>query len=159
MSLRIGDPAPAFQTRSDDGQLISLAALAGQWAVLYFFPRAGTPGCSLEARRFQQALPDFERHNARVIGVSTDTEARQALFRETCQLSFPLLPDGDRAIARAFGVMGGVTRLLGLTQRQTFLLDPQGRVAQRWQHVQPEHHAAEVLTTLKALQARATAQV
>ena len=158
MSLRIGDPAPAFQARSDDGKLVNLEALAGQWAVLYFFPKTSSPGCSVEARLFQQLLPDFERHNARVIGVSTDTEARQALFRETCQLSFPLLPDGNRTVTRAFGVMGGVTRLLGLARRQTFLLDPQGRVAYRWHSVRPATHAAEVLTTLQALQARAAGQ-
>ena len=158
MPLRLGDLAPDFQARSDDGQPVSSASLAGGWAVLYFFPKAGSPGCSLEARAFEQALPEFERLQTRVVGVSTDTEARQALFREQCHLTFPLLPDGDRAIGRAFGVLGGVGGLLGLTRRQTFLIDPQGRLAYRWQSVRPAQHAAEVLEKLRALQATAAAQ-
>ncbi|ULH16258.1 peroxiredoxin [Deinococcus sp. KNUC1210] len=153
MHLRIGGPAPEFQARSDDGQHVSSASLAGGWAVVFFFPKSGTTGCRLEARQFQQVLPEFGQLNTRIIGVSTDTEAKQALFREQCQLSFPLLPDGDRTIGRAFGVVG----LLGLAKRQTFLIDPQGRLAHHWRSVQPAQHAAEVLEKIRTLQAAATA--
>ena len=82
------------ETRSDDGRLMDLTQLRGRWVVLYFYPRAGTPGCSVEAQRFEAALPEFGRLGAEVIGVSTDTEASQARFRDRCSLSFPLLPDG-----------------------------------------------------------------
>lgn len=124
MSPRVGQPAPDFDARSDDGRPVRLAELRGYWVVLYFYPRANTPGCSVEARRFEAALPEFERLNATVIGVSTDTEARQASFRDTCSLSFPLIPDGDRAISRAYGVIGGLGGLLGMAARETFLIDP-----------------------------------
>lgn len=152
MALTVGQPAPLFSTRSDDGQAVDLAALRGKWVVLYFYPRASTPGCSVEAQRFEQALPEFERAQAQVIGVSTDTEARQAQFREKCSLSFPLLPDSDKRIAKEYGVLGGVTGLLGMTQRQTFLIDPAGNLAHIWQKVSPLSHAAEVLARLHLLQ-------
>ena len=148
MSIRIGEAVPDFAARSDDGQQLSLSGLSGQWAVLYFYPRASTPGCSIEAQRFEQALPEFRRLNAQVIGVSTDTEARQAKFREKCDLSFPLIPDGDKVIGRAYGVLGGVSGLLNLAQRQTFLIDPQGKLAWHWKVSNPGTHAGEVLAKL-----------
>ena len=148
MSIRIGEAVPDFAARSDDGQQLSLSGLSGQWAVLYFYPRASTPGCSIEAQRFEQALPEFRRMNAEVIGVSTDTEARQAKFREKCDLSFPLIPDGDKVIGRAYGVLGGVSGLLNLAQRQTFLIDPQGKLAWHWKVSNPGTHAGEVLAKL-----------
>ena len=122
--------------------------MRGRWVVLYFYPRAGTPGCSVEAQRFEEALPEFGRLGAEVIGVSTDTEAQQARFRERCGLSFPLLPDGDHTVARAYGVIGGVGGLLGLASRQTFLIDPAGQLAFHWKRVNPLGHAAEVLRVL-----------
>lgn len=152
MKPQVGQPAPEFEARSDDGQEVSLRTLRGRWAVLYFYPKAGTPGCSVEAQRFETALPEFERLGAQVVGVSTDTEASQARFRDRCGLSFPLLPDGDKAIARAFGVLGGVTGLFGVTSRETFLLDPEGRVAYHWNRVNPMSHAAEVLEILRRVQ-------
>lgn len=149
MSPRVGQPAPEFDARSDDGRPIRLADLRGRWVVLYFYPRANTPGCSIEARRFEAALPEFERLGAAVIGVSTDTEARQANFRDSCGLSFPLIPDGDRALSRAYGVIGRLGGLLGMAARQTFLIDPRGDVAHHWPSVNPQTHAAEVLRWLQ----------
>ncbi len=151
MSLHIGTPVPAFSARSDDGQQLSLEGLRGQWVALYFYPRASTPGCSIEAQRFEQALPEFRRMNAQVIGVSTDTEARQARFREKCDLSFPMIPDGDKAIGRAYGVMGGISGLLNLAQRQTFLIDPAGNLAWHWKVSNPATHAGQVLEKLVEL--------
>lgn len=152
MTLATGQPAPTFTARSDDGQEISLAALRGRWVVLYFYPRASTPGCSLEARQFEASLPEFEQRGAMVIGVSTDTEARQARFRDQCGLNFPLLPDSEKAIARAYGVLGGLGGLLGIAARQTFLIDPQGNLAYHWKQVNPTSHAAQVLGKLEQLQ-------
>lgn len=148
MTPQVGQPAPAFDAHSDDGQHIASSALRGRWVVLYFYPKASTPGCSIEAQRFEQALPEFERAGAVVVGVSTDTEASQAKFRDQCRLSFPLLPDGDKAISRAYGVLGGLTGLLGVAARQTFLIDPQGTLVHHWKTVNPASHAAEVLRVL-----------
>ena len=156
MTPRVGQPAPPFRARSDDGRLIDLAELRGRWVVLYFYPRAGTPGCSVEAQRFEEALPEFGRLGAEVIGVSTDTEAQQARFRDRCGLSFPLLPDGDRAVAEAYGVwveksMYG-RKFMGV-QRATFVVDPDGRVAHVIPKVKPATHDDEVLAALGELAA------
>ena len=148
MTPQVGQLAPAFSARSDDGQQLELSALRGHWVVLYFYPKASTPGCSIEAQRFEQALPEFERAGAVVVGVSTDTEASQAKFRDQCSLHFPLLPDGDKTISRAYGVLGGLTGLLGVAARQTFLIDPQGTLVHHWKTVNPASHATEVLRVL-----------
>lgn len=152
MSLRVGQRAPDFEKRSDDGRLIRLADLRGRWVVLFFYPRAGSMGCSVEAQRFEAALPEFARLGAEVIGVSTDTEARQANFRDTCTLSFPLLPDSDRSVCRAYGVMAGLGGLLGMAARETFLIDPQGLLAGRYRTANPGAHASAALRDLERLQ-------
>lgn len=149
MSVRPGDPAPVFEKRSDDGRTISLSALRGHWVVLFFYPRASSAGCSIEAQRFESALPEFERLGATVIGVSTDTEARQASFRDTCSLSYPLLPDSDREVCRAYGVMGGLSGLLNMAARETVLIDPEGVVAARWRSANPAAHASAALKHLR----------
>lgn len=149
MNPKLGQPAPHFAARSDDGQEIRLDALGGKWVVLYFYPRASTPGCSIEAQRFEAALPEFQQLGAMVVGVSTDTEAKQALFREKCELSFPLLPDHDRAIAQAYGVIGGLGGLLNMVARETFLIDPNGILVEHWNKVNPNKHASDVLAHLR----------
>lgn len=126
--------------------------------VLYFYPRASSPGCSVEARAFETALPEFERRGATVIGVSTDTEAKQALFRDRCGLSFPLLPDGDKVIARAYGAVGVVGGLLNMASRRTFLIDPGGRVAHVYRVLNVGGHATEVLADLDRLRAEQPAR-
>ena len=149
MKPAVHTPAPEFTRRSDDGRTVSLLALRGQWVVLYFFPRAGSAGCSMEARRFEAALPEFERLNAVVVGVSTDTEAHQARFRDSCGLTHPLIPDGDRELCRAYGVTGGLGGLLGLTARATFLIDPQGRLAHEHRSANPAGHASGMVQELQ----------
>jgi peroxiredoxin Q/BCP len=154
MTLKVGDTAPDFSTTSDDGRTVSLSALRGRWVVLFFYPRAGSAGCSIEAQRFEGALPEFERLGATVIGVSSDTEAAQAKFRLTCRLSYPLLPDGDRSLCRAYGVAGGLPSLFGMTARATYLIDPEGRIAWRLRQPNPLTHASSVLTELERLQTK-----
>ncbi|PIG99815.1 peroxiredoxin [Deinococcus sp. UR1] len=150
MSLQVGQPAPDFTRRSDDGRTVSLQARRGQWTVLYFYPRASSAGCSIEAQRFEAALPEFERHGAQVIGVSTDTEARQARFRDTCSLTFPMIPDSDRSLAQAYGVIGGLSGLLGMTGRATFLIDPHGTVTWIHRSANPMTHVTGALKELEA---------
>jgi thioredoxin-dependent peroxiredoxin len=145
----IGQAAPDFSATADDGQTISLSSLRGTWAVLYFYPKDNTPGCSIEANKFEQALPEFQALGATVIGVSTDSSASHTKFREKCNLTFPLLPDTDKSISKAYGVLGGLTGLLGVADRQTFLIDPEGKVAQHWKRVNPMTHAVEVKRELE----------
>ncbi|CAM3203650.1 peroxiredoxin [Deinococcus deserti] len=149
MSLQVGRQAPPFDVRSDDGRRVSLSAMRGQWVVLYFYPKANTPACSIEAQRFEAVLPEFERLGATVIGVSTDTEARQASFRDQCRLSFPLIPDGRKRLARDYGVVTGLRGLLGIASRETFLIGPEGELACHWRTVNPATHAGEVLSELE----------
>lgn len=153
MPVHIGDPAPAFSGVSDDGQHVNLRTLAGRWTVLFFFPRASSAHCALEARRFQKLWPDFQRLDVSLIGVSTDAPGEQAYFRSTCVLGFPLLSD-DGAISAAFGVLGATpfddeSASVRRAARHSFLIAPDGRVAQHWEVASPGDHADEVLADLK----------
>jgi len=141
--------APEFSARSDDGRTMRLSELRGKWVILFFYPRAGSPGCSIEARRFEAKMEDFSALNAQLIGVSLDTEAKQAKFRDSCGLSYPLIPDGDRTLSKAYGVIGGLGGLLGMAARETFLIAPDGSIARHWRTVNPANHAADVLKELE----------
>jgi thioredoxin-dependent peroxiredoxin len=145
----IGQAAPDFSAIADNGQTISLSSLRGSWAVLYFYPKDNTPGCSIEANKFEQALPEFQGLGATVIGVSTDSSASHTKFRESCNLTFPLLPDTDKTISKAYGVLGGLTGLMGVADRQTFLINPEGKIARHWKRVNPMTHAVEVKRELE----------
>lgn len=151
MSPRPGDPAPEFETRSDGGDPLSLVDVRGHWLVLFFFPRANTTHCQLQARRFEALAPAFGALNARILGVSSDARAQQMAFRNLCQLSFPLIPDTDHQLSERYGVLGEPfpgeeTRL---ARRETFLISPEGRVVRHWTEVIPKTHAAEGLEELR----------
>jgi thioredoxin-dependent peroxiredoxin len=152
MSLTIGQAAPEFKASDDTGKMISLAALRGRWVVLYFYPKDNTPGCSIEAGKFEQILPELNALGAEVIGVSTDSSASHANFREKCNLTFPLLADTDKSIGKVYGVIGGLMGMIGIAARQSFLIDPQGILAQHWKMVNPMTHALEVKQELEAKQ-------
>ncbi len=155
MSLQIGQAAPLFEARSDDGRVIRLQDYLGQWVILFFYPRASSAGCSIEAQAFETNLPEFKQLGATVIGISTDTEASQAKFRHSCDLSYPLIPDSDKAISRAYEVMGGLGGLLGLTSRTTYLIAPDGTVYSKFGHLNPKAHIAHALAQLKQAEAKA----
>jgi thioredoxin-dependent peroxiredoxin len=148
MSLPIGQAAPEFSAMDDNDNRVSLQGLRGKWVVLYFYPKDNTPGCSIEANKFEQALPELRSLGAEVVGVSTDSSASHQKFRQTCNLTFPLLSDTDKSIGKAYGVMGGLTGLIGLADRQTFLIDPNGVLVHHWKRVNPMTHALEVKQTL-----------
>jgi thioredoxin-dependent peroxiredoxin len=148
--MKIGEAAPEFSGLDDTGKTISLSGLRGQWVVLYFYPKDNTPGCSIEAQKFEVALPELNALGATVIGVSTDSSESHGKFRESCGLSFPLLADTDKNIGKAYGVIGGLTGLLGLADRQSFLIDPNGVLVQHWKRVNPMTHAVEVVQDLES---------
>ena len=147
--MNISQAVPNFSAISDTGQTITLEKLRGQWVILYFYPKDSSYGCSVEAQKFEQSLPEFQTRNAQVIGVSTGSSASQNKFREKCNLSFPLLPDTDKSIAKAYGVINGLMALMGNADRQTFLIDPDGNLAYHWKFVNPFSHATEVLQELE----------
>ncbi len=144
-SLKPGDAAPVFTLKDQDGGTVSLAALKGKRVVLYFYPKADTPGCTKEACSFRDA-PKFP-DDVVVLGVSKDTVDAQRKFAEKYRLRFRLLADADGAVIKAYGVDG----LLGFAKRKTFLIDSKGKIARVLNDVNAAEHAAEVAKELEAV--------
>jgi len=150
----VGDKAPNFKLLGDDGSTVSLADFKGRKLVLYFYPRADTPGCTKEAIDFSKQKSAFTKAGADVIGVSADPVKAQEAFKKKHKLSVGLLSDETHAMLEAYGAWGkksmyGKT-FMGIT-RMTYLIAPDGRVAQVWPRVKVDGHAAEVLAAVKAL--------
>jgi len=149
--LNPGDPAPAFQLRDQDGRLVGLDSFKGRRAVVYFYPKDDTPGCTKEACQFNDALTAFRGMNVDVVGISGDGAASHRRFRSKYGLEFALLSDPDHRAAEAYGSYGEkmmygkpVTGVI----RSTFLVDEDGRIAQAWYGVKADGHAARVLEEL-----------
>lgn len=142
--LEPGAVAPDFHGRTQNGTPIALSTYRGRPVVLYFYPKANTTGCTLEARGFAEHYPELRKAGAEVIGVSVDSVESQKSFSEKCQLPFPLVADHDKSIARQYGVLG----LLGVAKRVTFVLDPQGKVVERVDGMMPGHHVERALARL-----------
>ncbi len=153
MSIAEGSPAPAFELPATGGRTVSLAAMAGQPFVLYFYPKADTPGCTKEAEVFQEALPNLGELGLQVIGVSKDKMPPIERFAEKYHLTFPLASD-TAGVVEAYGAwveksMYGKT-YMGI-DRSTVLVDAHGQVARVWRKVKVAGHAAEVLAAAKEL--------
>jgi thioredoxin-dependent peroxiredoxin len=145
--LPVGAEVPSFSVRAHTGQEVSSSGLRGQVVVLYFYPKDGTPGCTVEAEQFSLAHDDLKKSGAVVLGVSSDDSDSHQQFAEEHGLPFLLLPDEDHALARAFGVK----TTFGMTQRVTFIIDKTGHVARVYDSVTPKSHAGQVLADLKTL--------
>jgi len=149
--LNVGDKAPAFTLPSDSGEQVSLKSLLGQTLVLYFYPRADTPGCTSEANQFRDARKDLERRGARVVGISGDSVEALARFRDKYKLNFPLLGDTEHTALEAYGVwqeknMYG-KKSMGIV-RTTYILGPDGKVKNVFPRVKVDGHIQEVLKAL-----------
>jgi thioredoxin-dependent peroxiredoxin len=154
MSVEEGAAAPDFELPASGGRTASSAALRGRPFVLYFYPKADTPGCTKEACAFQEALPQLGRIGIDVIGVSPDKMKPIERFAEKFRLTFPLASDETHAVAERYGTwveksMYG-RKYMGM-ERSTFLIDRNGKVARAWRKVSVTGHAAEVLTAAQAL--------
>ncbi len=154
MTLTEGDKAPDFTMPASGGRTVSLKAMKGKPFLLYFYPKADTPGCTREACAFQEALPQLGRIGIEVIGVSKDKMKPIEAFAEKYGLKFPLASDEDVSVAKAYGVWVEKSRYgrkyMGV-ERASFLIDGHGRVAKIWPKVKVDGHAAEVLAAAKAL--------
>ena len=154
MSLAVGDKAPDFTLPTDGGGEVSLKALKSKTVVLYFYPRDDTPSCTTEACAFRDALPDFFKVKATIIGVSKDTVASHDKFKTKFKLPFPLASDGDGKVCEAYGAWGEKSmygkKYMGI-ERSTFLIDGKGVVRNIWRKVKVDGHAAEVLKAAAAL--------
>jgi thioredoxin-dependent peroxiredoxin len=148
-----GVPAPDFKLTSNEGSAVSLKDYRGKWVVLYFYPKDFTSGCTVEAHNFQQDLKMYESVNAVILGVSVDTAESHKNFCAKEGLSFKLLADVGAKVSTEYGsVMDyqGTT----LSARNTFLIDPKGKIARVFTGVKPATHSAEVLEALAELQKR-----
>jgi peroxiredoxin Q/BCP len=148
-----GDKAPDFSGVTTDGSRVSLRDFRGKKLVLYFYPMDDTPGCTAQACSLRDRNDEIRDKGAAVLGVSAQDEASHREFTQKYKLSFPLLADTDREVARAYGVLGGglfgVARsLAGFYQRITFIIDDQGRIAHVIDAPDTRNHADEVLALL-----------
>ncbi|WP_457638329.1 peroxiredoxin [Oceanithermus sp.] len=152
--IEAGREAPDFALPDEEGKIHRLGDYRGRWVVLYFYPKDNTPGCSAEARDFNQLLSEFEREGAVVIGVSKDSPRSHARFKSKLGLGFTLLADEGTDVLRAYGAWGK-KKLYGKeyegTIRSTVLIDPEGRVAAVWPRVRVKGHAQAVLEKLREL--------
>ena len=152
MALDVGDPAPDFTLPDQDGNPVSLAGLRGTTVVLYFYPKADTPGCTTQACGVRDHRPDYEQAGAVVLGVSPDPVKAVAKFHDKYSLGFPLLADEDHAVAEAYGVwveksMYGRTYMGN--ERTTFVISPDGVIANVFRKVKPAEHDQLVLGALE----------
>jgi peroxiredoxin Q/BCP len=143
----VGQDAPTFTLPSQDGTPISLDQYRGKWVVLYFYPKDMTTGCTIEAHKFQDALPQFDAKNAVILGVSVDTVDSHKQFCTKDSLTFHLLADPDHKVVSAYGSLGAFGPMT-IANRNTFLIDPQGKIAKVWVKVTPANAATDVLAAL-----------
>jgi thioredoxin-dependent peroxiredoxin len=158
--VKVGDPAPDFSVPGDDGRLVSLADLRGRFAVLYFYPKAGTSGCTCEAVEFRDAQKEFEKLGAVVLGCSADQVDAQARFKKKERLNFTLLCDPDFQIIESYGARR-MKKFLGKSflgiVRSSVLIGPDGKIVKVWETAPAKGHAADVLEAVRSLQAKASA--
>lgn len=153
--LEIGDTIPPFCLPNQDEEEICFRDIKGRWAVIYFYPKDNTPGCTTEACDFTEALPDFNELEAIILGVSPDSPKKHRNFIEKKNLKITLLADEDKSLCKSFGIwqlkkfMG--REYMGVV-RSTFLIAPDGRLAYKWEKVRVKNHVAEVKEKLQELQ-------
>jgi thioredoxin-dependent peroxiredoxin len=149
--LEIGQPAPDFTAPGDDGEPVRLSDYRGQWVVLYFYPKADTPGCTKQGCSLRDGYAALRSLDAVVLGVSLDSVEKQKAFKEKYNLPFTLVSDSDKKIAKAYDVLAG----LGLfAARKTFLIDPAGNLAAVLDQIDVRAHDEQVAEALKTLQSK-----
>jgi thioredoxin-dependent peroxiredoxin len=152
--LEIGKKAPSFTLPDENGSKVALSSLAGQWVVLYFYPKDDTPGCTVEACDFTSGLSKFEKMDAVVFGCSRDTPESHRKFIAKYKLKIKLLSDPEHAVMEKYSAWGEKNnygkKTMGVI-RSTVLIDPAGRVAHHWPSVKSAGHAEQVRAKLAEL--------
>lgn len=150
-TLQKGQKAPDFTLCDQNGTCVSLSGFAGRKVLVYFYPKADTPGCTTQACAVRDALEELGKHGVAAVGISPDKPAKQAKFDSKYSLGFPLLADEDNAVAEAYGAWGEKS-MYGKTYmgiiRSAFLIDEQGNVAETWYKVSPGDTVPNVLAAL-----------
>ena len=157
----VGNDAPAFNLPSQEGKQVSLKDFPGKWVVLYFYPKDFTAGCTIEAHNFQEDQPKYTALNAAIVGVSADTVESHKEFCTKENLTFKTLADPDGKVIDAYG---SLTKLEGklrekfkqdhIAARNTFLINPQGKIAKVYERVDANTHSKQVLADLAGLQGK-----
>jgi len=156
-SPAVGAAAPPFRLQDQNGQWHALDDYRGGWVVLYFYPRDQTPGCTTQACELRDNIFAFRKRGATILGISVDDVASHKEFAEKHSLPFAILADSSKHTATDYGVLVKMLGLFELARRDTFIIDPAGRIARHWVSVDPQGHSALVLNELVALQAQAAA--
>lgn len=146
--LAIGAAAPDFAGTGADGQLVRLSAVKGRPAIVYFYPKDETPGCTKQACALRDAFGKFEAAGVTIFGVSRDSEASHRAFRDAHKLPFPLVADEAGKVQAAYGVP---SKMPGIAARVSFLVDRDGKIARVWPDVDPALHADQVLDAAQKL--------
>jgi len=152
-----GEPAPAFRLQDQNGKWHSLEDYRGKWVVMYFYPKDNTPGCTTQACELRDNIFAFREAGAVILGVSVDDVASHKAFAEEHSLPFAILADADKKVSTRYGVLTKFMGLMELVRRDTFIIDPQGRIAKHYMKVDPKGHSDLVLAELKRLGAKGPA--
>jgi peroxiredoxin Q/BCP len=151
-TLKVGDKAPAFALKDQDGKTVRLSSFKGQPVVVYFYPKADTPGCTQQSCNLRDAMPDFKKLKAAVVGISPDAVEKQKKFADKYKLKFPLLADTEHAVADAWGVWGEKSlygrKFMGIV-RSAFVVDAKGKLAGVFYKVSPKETVASVTGVLR----------
>jgi peroxiredoxin Q/BCP len=145
---QVGQLAPDFTLPSQDGSKVSLHDFRGKWVVLYFYPKDGTSGCTLEAHNFQRDIAKYQQLNGEIVGVSVDTPDSHKDFCAKQGLHFKLLADTEKKVSEQYD---SLMMIIHFSSRNTFLIDPTGKIAKVWTGVSPAKHSEEVLAALSTL--------
>lgn len=146
----VGRSAPDFRLQDQKGDWHTLAGERGKWVVLYFYPKDFTPGCTTEVCAFRDDIIELRKAGADVFGVSLDDVKSHAEFAQKYKVPFRLLSDADSSVAKNYGVLASKPGM-SYARRETFLIDPEGKVAKRYQDVDPKENSKQVLADLAAL--------
>ena len=152
-AIAVGQPAPAFRLQNQNGEWVTLEQQRGKWLVLYFYPKDNTPGCTTQACEFRDNIFAYRKAGAVILGVSVDDLASHRKFAEEHSLPFPILADADKKTAQSYGVLYKAMGIMEVARRETFIIDPAGRIARHFKSVNPKGHSELVLAEIKALQA------
>ncbi|MGH8178630.1 MAG: peroxiredoxin [Steroidobacter sp.] len=148
----LGSAAPEFKLQDQNGKWHELKDFRGKWVALYFYPKDQTPGCTTQACEFRDNIFAFRDADAAIVGVSVDDVASHKEFSEKHGLPFPILADSTKETAKKYGVLKSYLGTMELAKRDTFLIDPAGRIVKRYPDVDPKGHSQVVLKDIKELQ-------
>ncbi len=151
----VGSDAPSFNLQDQNGEWHTLGDYRGQWLAVYFYPRDDTPGCTTEACNFRDNIYAFKAIGAAVVGISVDDVDSHKEFSDKYKLPFTILADEGGKTSKAYGVLKDY-KLLKLASRQSFLINPEGRIVKHYADVDPDKHTDQVLADIKTLMESAT---